>query len=312
MTLSLEELTSNVKAHLSGNASTKAGSSLPHGAVALIAGYAVERFDDLIFGPEHWKTYYGAVPVTLPSIEILRDRALQVVRATGKETPRPIKEMSVAECANFIGELGQEERPKPPDSLFTCLNTPVHPQDKLVAGFTCAVTYIPQFVRQNGRVLAVTSRTLALELGQNLKRESAPKLAEPEFVLNRRLTEEDANATEASCYFVMELEPSPNTKGKKPSELIAEMIQQGKREWQQPEARNFIATVFSRCAWKGQFLYGREPWAFAYVKGKSLNDFFLAIGGFAASGLFIYDTPGKGHAHYGAAFAQKFQPLSNY
>lgn len=249
---------------------------LPRGVVVLIANYSTKRFDEIIFGPDQWRIHWGAIPVTLPTIEILRSRALELVTSTGRQPSQPIHELSARECANFIGELGEEEHPEPPEELYKRLNRPVRAGEQL-AGFTCAVTFIPQYVRRNNRIFSVTSRTLALVFGLNPAQGHRATLSNPHHVFSEVFTPKDADETEPSCYFMMEQEPARHTFGKPPSELIGEISQLGKG-WQLPEPRNLLATVFSRRVWKGELLYRQTT--FTCCNGKSVSDNFLVMGDF--------------------------------
>lgn len=276
----------------------------PFAVATLIARYAMHRFDDVIFGPEQWKTCWGATPVTLASIDALRKR----VADSGRRPPKPLHEMSVEDCANFLGDRGKEELPQAPEDLYFCLNNPVRQGERLAA-LTCVVTYIPEYVRLKDKVVAVTCQSIALILGPKPKKGQAAKLVDSDKVLNQILSSKDAQETERSCYFVMELDVAPSTKGKKPADLMPQISKQGDGGWQLPEARPFLASVFARRVWKGTFLYGLAPSiTFTYGQGKSRNG-CLAFGGFGDVGLCMCDSYSPGNPYYGAAGGRKFQVL---
>lgn len=252
---------------------------LPQGLKALINEYVNHVF----FGPQHWKMHWGATPVKLPTLEELRKR----VAASGKPTQKPLETMSPEECANLVGELGVEEIPTPPKELRTMLNLPVRAKEGPI-GYTCVVTYIPEYVRKEDKVMAVTFRTLALELGPKPKLGTKVQLVDAEYILKDLLTAKDSDGTQPSCYFVMERDVAPDTKGKKPSELMEQIKKQGDGNWEVPEARNFLAAVFSRCAWTGEFLFGDgDTVTYAYCNGKSQDGdgYTLVFGNFTAQGL---------------------------
>lgn len=293
-------------------------SSFPDSLVGIIAKYAMERFDEGMFGPEQWKTFYGAIPITLPCIDSLRDRAKLIIQSTGKVPEKLLEEMSPDECANFVQELGKEENPQPSDDLYECLNTCVRPNDTRVAGLMCAVTYIPEYVRKGNKVIAVTSRTLALEFGPNPIRGQAAELNDRNPALNEKLKREDADGTQPSCYFVMEADVDPDTIDKKPSILIAQRQDQA---WKLPEPRNFMATVFSRRVSIGQFLYGQQvvyvqqpcaaiyTYSYIYTEKRSRGGHFLSLGGFNSHGLHLRDSIDFSCASAGAGGSRKFSPL---
>lgn len=284
------------------------GTTLPASLVTLVARYAMERFEDQIFGCKQWESVYGVIPVSLQPIESLRDRANQLVNGGAKKLQKSIEGMSPEECSNFVEDSGDEETPQLPEELYVCLNTPVRPGEK-VAGLTCAVTYIPQYVRRDNKVMAVTTKTFSSELGPHTKTGAGAKLNNPEFIFDRLLKRRDADSTEPSHYFVMERGTHPQTMGTKPSELIARMAQQ-KDSWKLPEPRNFIATVFSRCSWQGQFLFGRKPVMHTYCLGTSQEGNYLAFGDFEKSGLCGYGIQlDVGPRDTGVALARKFLPL---
>lgn len=270
-------------------------SSLPRPLQELI----VEYVNDVLFGPEHWGTFWGVTPVTLPSLQALRKR----VTDSGQQTPKPIKEMSVEECANFIGELGKEEHPVPPQKLRDCLNRPVRPEGKL-AGLSCAVTYIPSYVRKEGKVMAVTPRRLA-EFGLKPKRGHMATFTSASFAIDYVLKREDADSTKPPCYFVMELDLAPKTRGKKPIDAILEINRPEDRSWDVPEARNFIATVFSRRVWKGEVHLGSDPLTFVYGKERSRHGLPL-IFAFSQVGLDIIGSDFAALDRRGASGSRKF------
>lgn len=266
----------------------------------------VQYVNDYFFGPEQWRSVWNAIPVTLPSIGELRKRVMQM----GLELPRPLKQMNVEECANFVGELGQEEQPESTDELRQFLNRPLRPKEKR-AGFTCSVTYIPAYIRQGNRVMAVTSRTLAIELGPRpTEGHYVARLMNAHNALSRLLTRKDAYSTSRSCYFVMEQDCAPDTMRKHPVTAIAQIKKQkdGKNV---PEARNFLAAVFSRRAWQGEFQFGRRPWTYTLAKGRNPDGFFILLGGFGRSGLQVRYC-GRIANDYadatGAAASKKFLP----
>lgn len=288
------------------------GGLLPSGLTSLVAKYAMERFDGQIFGPEQWKRKWGAMPVILPPVEKLRDQVNQLITSTGKQPEKNVEEMSADECANFLGLPGVEEHLEPSEEMYECLNRRVRPEDICVAGFTCVVTSIPQFVSKEGRILAVTARTLALEIGPNPEMDGrVVKLGDPNFVFDQVLFPEDATRNEPSCYFMMELDIAPNTRGKKPSILTKEICQQGDKGWQLPETRNFFAAVFSRRVWKGQFLYGGDAIAFTYGLGNCRLGRFLALGGNEEEDFFtVHPCNDSGLVLYGASSSRKFRPCT--
>lgn len=283
------------------------GRILPDGLVRLVAKYAMHRFDEQMFGPEFWKTYYGAIPVALPSIERLRDRVLQLVISTGRNTGVPINKMCVSECANFVGELGMEEHPEPPEELYTCLNTPVRPGEK-VAGLSCAVTYIPQYVRKDNRVIPVTLRTLGSVLGPHPKQGHPATLNNSDITLDQ-LSPDIVHMVEPSCFFVMELNFAPESELQSPPASITKISQQGDGMWAVPAVRNFVATIFSRRVWKGELQYGRNPCKYTYCSDRSEDDYYVASGGFGDDeGLYIDLCFDMNHDNYGAAGSKKFLP----
>lgn len=246
---------------------TAPNTPLPRPVATLVARYAMERFDNVFFGPEQWKAYYGVTPVNL---------------------------------------RGQEEHPTPSQALYDCLNSRMRPGEKL-AGFTCAVTYIPGYVNKNHEVIPVTSRTLGLELGPHPIQGSATKFTDHNLALDRH----DADLVQDSCYFVMELEFAPNTNGKRPSDLIPQISQVGDERWEFPDARNFIATVFSRRVWKGQFLYGANscPSIGVYIKEKQRDGRAMTLGCFGINGLGLGDPGAHGSRNIGAVASKKFLPV---
>lgn len=274
--------------------------------VKLIAKYAMERFEDEIFGTDQWNAFYGVIPVSLPSLLELRGLVKQHVKSTSKKLEKDLEKMSPEECANFLGIEGIEEHPVPSEKMYECLNTRVRPNDKRVAGVMCAVTFIPEYVRtKEGRVVAVTSRILALSLGPNPAKGQAVKLADPHHVFITVLTEEDADQTQPSCYFVMEKDVDPATRGKKPSDLIAQSKAQ---VWKLPEPRNFKATVLSRCVANGQFLY--SPWTHTYSQKRSKDGSYLGLGGFGEVSRFVHIGGDYGDQAIGASGSRKFRPVT--
>lgn len=246
----------------------------PPDVATLIADLAMQRFESIIFGPEQWKTHWGATPVTAS---------------------------------------GEEEHPALPIELYRCLNNQVRPGEReKLAGLTCAVTYIPEYVRKDDKVMAVTSRTLAVDLAPK------PLLGHPAGVFELRdklkhvFNEKEADGTEPSGYFVMQLDIEPATQGKKGSEATQFVTQGG---WTAPEIRNCLATVFSRRAWKGDLLYGTTMMStFCKRAGKD----FLLCGAFLDCGpphgalIIILDVPGDRPLLKveGASASRKFQPLT--
>lgn len=280
----------------------------PTAVATLVAQFATHHFDEVIFGPWHWKHFWGATPVTLPSLRDLHQRVHQV----GKETPKALEEMRAEECANFLGELGKEDRPQPPQDLIECLNKSFRAGER-AAKFLCAATYIPEFVRKDGKVMAVTARTLALEFGPKPKQGNTARLyGNPQQRIDEILKPEDADSTQTACYFVMELDVSPGTKGMSPAEAMAmaEILAQEIGKWKAPEPRNFLATVFSRRAWKGVFHFGNEPWTGIYCHGNARGNHPLIFGGFCAEGLYLGKCFDEGDEDRGAVSSRKFRPLT--
>lgn len=271
----------------------------------LIAEYVTQRLNDFIFGPEHWKYYWDAIPVTLPHVEVLQRR----IANSGKEPPKPVEQMSAEECANFLGELGEEDHPQLPKKLCELLDKPVRPNapGEKPAGFTCAVTYIPEFVRKDGRVMAVTFKTLTSELGPKPVRGNPAYLNKaPRFTPNLILTQEHLDRTEPACFFVMELDLAPGTKGLSTFQALQRIKRQGDRKWDAPEARNFVATVFARRVWKGEYFGGKER-VFAYGKGRSLYKDYVYMA-FSLDGLYLFHNYGWGNAKVGAIGSKKIKP----
>lgn len=219
----------------------------PRGVAELIASYT----NDILFGVEHWRAFWNAIPVSLPSIHDLRARATHLVVDTGKNPPKPVEKMSAEECANFVGEQGKEENPEPPLELRAQLNAPVR-QGEARAAFTCGVMFIPEFVRRDGRILAVNCRNLGLKLGPKPVQGKAAWLYRPADSLNKTLKEKDVETTQASCFFVMELKMAPGTQDM----AIDEAREQLSLGWAAPDVRNCMAMIFSLYAWKGVCLFG--------------------------------------------------------
>lgn len=278
--------------------------NIPHKAVTSVVDYMSQHFEGAIFGPWHWKTFWDATPVTLPSIEMLRKR----VADSGKQLPKSVDQMSAEECANFVGEQGTEDKPEIPEALQKCLSAPVRTGQQ-PAGMTCAVTYIPQYVRKEGKVLAVTARTFAVELAPNPKQGSPAEIYDVKSHL-QLLTKEDADGTEVPCYFVMELAPDPTTKGMRVSPATDQILNQGDKGWRLPDARNFMAAVFSRVVWRGEILC-QDIYTHMNSRAYNLNQ-FLAFGGHRGYrypevtcriASFREDNP-----RYAAVGSRKFQP----
>lgn len=260
---------------------------LPEALAVLVAEFASD-----VFGSRQWRDCFGALPVTLPSLEDLRKRVVE----SGKKTAKPLEEMSREECANLVGELGQEEVPSPPQALHECLNHPVHAGDPL-AGLTCAVTFIPEYIRKEGRVLAVTSRTLGFELSPNLR------LNNPDYVLTKVLTPKDAESTQPSCYFLLEL--TSKAKKQKAPDFSRQMKNWGNGDWELPEARNFIAALFCRYALRGELLHGYSVPTYTFGQGLSRNGSFMVFGRsyWGATSILIDLNNGR---ERGAAGSKKF------
>lgn len=290
---------------------------LPTRVALLVAKYAMERFEGTTFGTQLWMDHYNAIPVTLPPLDALRKRVRELAG------PVPAIDVMPAEaCANFLAEVGEkvweQEYPLPPEELFECLNTPVRPEDPQVAGLTCAVTFIPEYIRQNGKIISVTSKVIGSLLHKNNPSPAHsvhPKLNERFFQGSATagpLSLDDVGKTEPSCYFVMELGLAPGTRYKGFHELMAQIGSQGDQGWKLPEFRNFLATVFSWHDRTKQFLFGQEPKTYAYCQNKSQEGegVCLAFGDFGVDGLnFQMHSSHFGNQTSGAVGSRKFQAL---
>lgn len=242
-------------------------SGFPDTPATLIADYAMHRFDHIIFDHEQWKTHWDATPVTAS---------------------------------------GQEEHPTPPIELYRSLNNPVRAGEPL-AGITCTVTYIPEYVRKNGSIMAVTSRTLATVLGPKPKQGGYARVFDFQHNLTF-LTSEEADGRETSCYFMMERNIATGTTNKRPS-VATQMVTQG--GWESPELRNFIAALFSRRVWKKEFLYGQKVYTFCKRKGQG-NDSLVGGSFQDVTGLLILQANETCvFVEFGASASRKFplQPL---
>lgn len=246
------------------------GGILPRGIVSFIAQFAAERFDHEIFGPQLWRNCWGAIPVTLPPIDELRSRVNGVATSTGKQPRNQVEMMTAVECANFLGLPGEEEHPELSEEMHLFLNRRARPEDRLLSAFTCAVTYIPQYVRKGNKILAVNANTIALVLGQNplVALSRTAQLTHSSLAsYNGKLSRKYSCETEPSCYFMMRQE-------------IDARLDEG---WEIPEPRNFIATVFARYVWIGQYLFSNTHTLTLGMGPEDDNPF--AGGGFGPSGL---------------------------
>lgn len=247
----------------------------PRQVALLVAAYTYD-----FFGCEQWRSVWGAIPVSLPSLEEMRLRALRRVIDTGERPPKLVEEMSVEECANFTQERGTEEHPEAPAELCALLNAPVRPGE-LPAALTCGIMFIPQYVRREGRILAVNPRNIALEIGPNPRNGYASvQLFTPEDRFNNLLKHEDTMATQPSCFFVMELRVAPDTRNRE----IDEARNRLGNGWTEPEARNCMAMSFALRAWKGDCLFyeGNGPvpiCSYTFLQERDRNGRPLLMGG---------------------------------